>query len=100
MYSYFWIYTRKGEENMSIYRLPYFSKLPDCSALSETGKCTRLTVFKCRGEVCTFKRTHKEEFDSLRCAYQRLANLDSSIQSNIAKKYYDGYMPWNEENPV
>ncbi|NFN87798.1 hypothetical protein FDF31_12480 [Clostridium sporogenes] len=82
---------------MAIYKVPDLSKLSDCIALSESGKCTRLTVYKYFGEKCSFKRTHKEEFNSIQCAYQRLASLNSSVQNYIATKYYGGYMPWNEE---
>ncbi|MCT8977224.1 hypothetical protein N4T77_11480 [Clostridium sp. CX1] len=83
---------------MSICRVRDVVKHPDCIALSKVGRCTRLNIGKCKGEECTFKRTHKEEFNSIQHAYQRLANLDRSIQSHIAKKYYGGYMPWSKEN--
>jgi hypothetical protein len=85
---------------MSIVRPIDLCKLPDCNGLSENGRCTRLTVYYCLGEVCTFKQTHNEQIDSLQCAYQRLASLDSSIQNHIAKRYYGGNMPWNEESPT
>lgn len=69
----------------------------DCSSLSENSKCTWLTVYNCQGEECTFKRTCKEYNDSFQFAHQRLATLDSSTQSHIAKKYYGGSMPWNKK---
>lgn len=72
-------------------------RVPDCSALSENKKCTWLTVYNCQGEECTFKRTCKEDIDSIQCAHQRLSSLDSSTQSHIAKKYYGGSMPWNKK---
>lgn len=82
---------------MSRFRLPSLSRFLDCSALSEKGKCTRLTVLNCQGEKCSFKRTWEGDFDSIQCAHRRLSSLDSSTQSHIAKKYYGGSMPWNEE---
>ncbi len=78
---------------MNIYKVSDLSKLPDCIALSENGRCTRLKVYKCCGEKCSFKRTHKEELNSIQCANQRLASLNDSIQNYIAKKYYEGCMP-------
>jgi hypothetical protein len=82
---------------MSRYRLLDLSAFPDCNALSDNWKCTRLTVSKCQGQECSFKRTSKEDFESIQCAYRRLFSLDSSKQSHIAKKYYRGSMPWVEE---
>jgi hypothetical protein len=82
---------------MSNYRLPDLSKFPDCIGLSERGRCAWLTISDCQGEACTFKRTCKEEFDSIQYAHQRLSSLRSSTQRHIAKKYYGGFMPWNEK---
>lgn len=73
------------------------SGFPDCIALSEYGKCNRLNVFSCQGKTCSFKRTAKEDFDSIKCAYQRLSRLDSLTQIHIANKYYSGSMPWKEK---
>lgn len=73
------------------------ARVLDCSALSENRKCTWLTVYNCQGEECTFKRTCKEDFDSIQCAHQRLSSLNISKQSYIAKKYYGGSMPWNKK---
>jgi hypothetical protein len=83
---------------MSRYRLTDFSRFPDCSGLSDRGKCTWLMISNCQGEACTFKRTCEEDFDSIQYAYQRLSSLSSSTQRHIAEKYYGGSMPWNEEN--
>lgn len=83
---------------MSRYRLPDLNGFPDCSGLSERGKCNWLAISHCQGEECTFKRTCKEDFDSIQYVYRRLSNLSSSTQSYIAKKYYGGSMPWNEED--
>ena len=85
---------------MSINRLTNLSKFPDCSALSEMGKCTRLTVFNCQGEKCSFRQTSEEEYASIQYVYNRLSSLDSSIQGHIAKKYYGGSMPWKEKDPA
>lgn len=79
---------------MSICKLIDFSKFPDCSALNENGRCTRLNVFYCQGEKCSFKRTSEEDKDSIKYAYQRISRLDSHAQSHIAKKYFRGTMPW------
>jgi hypothetical protein len=82
---------------MSIYKLADLSRFPDCSGLSENGKCTRLAFYSCQGEVCTFKRSLEEDIDSLQYAYKLLSSLDIPMQEQIAKKYYGGSMPWNEE---
>ncbi|MBU3142388.1 hypothetical protein [Clostridium sp. CF012] len=82
---------------MARYRLPLLKIFPDCSGLSERGRCIWLTISECQGEECTFKRTCKEDFDSIQYAYQRLSSLSSSTQRHIAEKYYGGFMPWNEE---
>lgn len=82
---------------MSRHRLLDLSKFPDCSGLSENGKCTRIMVSNCQGEKCSFKRTLKEDLDSIQWVNQRLSNLDSSTQKHIAEKYYGGSMPWNGE---
>lgn len=83
---------------MSVYSLPDLSKFPDCSALSLRGTCTRLSLASCQGEGCTFKRSFKEDNDSLQLAYKRISSLDTSTQKQIAKKYYGGLMPWKREN--
>jgi hypothetical protein len=83
---------------MSIYRMQDLSKFPDCCALSERGRCTRLTVYNCQGEQCRFKRTCKEDTESLQYAHNRLSTLDISVQLKIAKKYYGGTMPCNRAN--
>jgi hypothetical protein len=82
---------------MSRYRISDLSMFPDCCALSEHGRCTRLNLYYCQGEGCTFKRTHSEDSNSLQYAHHRLLSLDFSLQMKIAKKYYGGSMPWNEE---
>jgi len=80
--------------NMSKYRPP------DCSALCKNGKCTRLKVFNCQGEECTFKRDRKGDFDSIQCANQRISSLEITTQIYIAQKYYGGSMQWNKEQHV
>lgn len=82
---------------MAIAKVPNLSKFPDCSALSERGRCARLTLNYCQGKFCTFKQSSKEELDSIQSAYQRISSLDISIQTYISEKYYKGTMPWNEE---
>jgi hypothetical protein len=47
--------------------------------------------------VCTFKRSREEDIDSLQYAYKLLSSLEMPMQKQIAKKYYGGSMPWNEE---
>lgn len=76
------------------------SRYPDCSALSERGRCNRLTLSICQGKKCNFRRTEKEDIDSFQYAYQRLLSLDISMQIQIAEKYYGGSMPWNEAKTV
>ena len=74
--------------------LPDLLGMPDCSSLSDNGKCTRLNVTKCRGENCPFKKSCEEENDSKERAYQRIMSLERSMQIHIAKKYFEGTMPW------
>lgn len=81
---------------MSLSRVPSAYDFLDCSALSERGRCARLTLYTCQGEGCTFRRNHEEDIESLKNAYKRLASLSSYMQIYIAKKYYGGAMPWNE----
>jgi hypothetical protein len=81
---------------MASYNFPDLSGFPDCIALTERGKCTRLRVPNCLGHVCTFKRSSEEDRDSIQYANQRLSSLDASIQKRIARKYYGGSMPWRK----
>lgn len=83
---------------MAKYKFPDLTGFPDCMALSDNGKCSRLTVSTCLGQVCTIKQTHKEYMDSVQFANHRLSRLDSSIQKHIADKYYRGNMPWTKTN--
>lgn len=85
---------------MSISRVPGANDFLDCSALSERGRCARLTLYTCQGEGCTFRRNHEEDVESLNNAYRRLAGLSSTEQIYIAKKYYGGAMPWSEVKNV
>jgi len=83
---------------MSKYKLLDLKRFPDCCGLSERGRCLWLTIYECQGEMCTFKRTCKEESDSIQYSHKRLSSLSTSAQRYIAKKYYGGCMPWNEED--
>lgn len=74
--------------------------LPDCIALSDYGRCNRLNVFYCQGDKCPFKRSQKEDIDSIKYSYQRLSTLDSLTQNYIAEKYFNGSMPWKEKKSV
>lgn len=76
------------------------SVFPDCSGLSDNGRCIRLNVTRCQGEKCSFKRTHEDEDYSIKRSYQRLLSLDKSQQAYIAHKYFDGCMPWDERESV
>lgn len=74
--------------------LPDLSEFPDCSGLTDNGRCIRLNVVNCQGENCSFKRTKKEDINSIKRAYQLLSSLDRLEQIHIAKKYFNGYVPW------
>lgn len=52
------------------------SRYSDCSDLSERGGCTRLTLSICQGEKYRFKRTEKEDIDSVQYVHQRLSSID------------------------
>ncbi|HBN85964.1 MAG TPA: hypothetical protein DDZ89_19225 [Clostridiales bacterium] len=74
--------------------LPDLLSMPDCSSLSDNGKCKRLNVTKCRGEKCPFKKSNEEENVSRERSFLRIMSLDKSKQIHIAKKYFSGNMPW------
>lgn len=82
---------------MSVYS-PASIKFPNCCALTEKGRCTRLTFYYCQGEKCTFKKSLNQELSSIQYSYQRLSNLDIAKQIYISKKYYHGFMPWNKKS--
>lgn len=69
-------------------------ELPDCSGLSENGKCSWLNVEACTGEGCPyFKRGN-----SMLEVWERLNSLDEKMQEHIAEKYYGGVRPWAPRN--
>lgn len=74
-----------------------FCALPDCSYLSAKGKCDKLDVPKCLGEACPFVRIAGGGAQEEERWRGRLRSLDETKQAAIAKKYYGGSMPWNEE---
>lgn len=80
---------------MAISRLD-LSNFPDCSALSNFGKCGWLRVSKCMGIKCPFSKSTEENEQSLENTYRRLSTLDAETQKRISDKYYDGGMPWKE----
>lgn len=68
--------------------------MPDCVALSDLKKCSRLTSLECDKNNCPFMQNIDEETTSIKNAYERISNLDDNTQSHISKKYYNGNMPW------
>ena len=74
-----------------------FCALPDCSYLSMKGKCGRLDVPECLGKACPFVRIAGDGAQDEERWRRRLKSLDETKQAAIAKKYYGGSMPWNEE---
>lgn len=70
--------------------------MPDCVALSDLKKCSRLTTLECDKKMCPFKQDIDEETASIQHAYERISNLDDTAQRRIAKKYYKGNMPWKK----
>jgi hypothetical protein len=85
---------------MSISKVPSLHDFMDCSALSEKGRCARLTLRICQGEGCNFRQSKEEDNESLKNAYKRLSSLSSSMQVYIAKRYYGGLMPWFEAKNI
>ncbi|NLP28760.1 MAG: hypothetical protein GX370_08400 [Clostridia bacterium] len=77
------------------YKEQDLGKFPDCCALTDTGRCSWLTLANCRGSQCMIRRTPEENNKSLQHVNERLLSLDISTQIHIAKKYYGGSMPWN-----
>ena len=74
-----------------------FCDLPDCSCLSMRGICSKLNVPKCLGEKCPFVQISGDCTQADERWRSRLRSLDETKQAAIAKKYYGGDMPWNEE---
>ena len=70
--------------------------MPDCVALSDLKKCSRLITLECDKNMCPFKQNFDEETESLLNAYDRISNLDDNTQTRIAKRYYQGKMPWKK----
>ena len=64
--------------------------LPDCGALTESGKCKCLDVPACMGKGCP--SYHKK--DSREKVFERLRSLDEEKQEHISQKYYFGTRPW------
>jgi hypothetical protein len=65
-----------------------------CISCNKYNRCGTLTVGKCVGESCSFARSKEQAKDSKKRTFERLASLDKDKQLHIAKKYYDGKMPW------
>lgn len=68
--------------------------MPDCVALSDLKKCSRLTTLECDKSMCPFKQSTDEKNASIQSAYDRISNLDDNTQTRISKKYFKGNMPW------
>ena len=66
--------------------------MPDCTGLSENGRCTRLGLSACKGQGCS----HYTSRSSCEKAEKRLRELDDETQRHIAAKYYNGKRPWLE----
>lgn len=69
--------------------------MPDCIALSDTGNCKWLRISKCQGTKCSFKKSEQDMLKSLQQWKIRLASLEISEQTRIAKKYYSGKIIWD-----
>lgn len=80
---------------MAIRKFQDLTDFPDCTALSEHGKCAWLLVPVCLGENCPFKRSYQENIKAIEHSFRRISSLDNVSQSCIAKKYYSGSTPWN-----
>lgn len=68
--------------------------LPDCIYLSEKGKCLHLKNDKCGGFSCSFLTTRNSVAAKESLWAERLCSLSEERQKTIAKKYYNGAMPW------
>lgn len=68
---------------------------PDCSMLTERGRCTCLSLPRCRGPKCPFQKSARSLQGVLSQTYRRLSALDEATQAHIAEKYYGGKRPWN-----
>lgn len=77
-------------------------KLPDCVALTETGRCRQLETKQCVGENCPFLKNRQSCHEQEVRVYKRLASLDEETQQRISVKYYHGTRPWQprKENAV
>lgn len=71
---------------------------PDCIHLNENCKCSILEVDGCIGESCSFYKSNFEERSAEINTMKRLSSLDKDKQKQIASTYYDGKMPWKNNN--
>lgn len=70
--------------------------LPDCVYLSEKGACVYLKERECEGFSCRFLKTKKDGARNESRWAERICSLPEKEQIKIAKKYYNGKMPWKE----
>jgi hypothetical protein len=73
-------------------------KLPNCTELTETGRCKLFNTYVCKGDFCRFKKTFEDQKSIDNKTYQRLASLSELQQTYISNKYYSGKKPWTCKN--
>lgn len=75
-----------------------------CFAINKKGQCKALDTDKRYGKkclcvgyfACNFYRTVSEQIASRESANARLRSLPAERQMEIAEKYHNKYMPWND----
>lgn len=69
----------------------------DCVFAAPKNKCAILSVSKCLGNKCTFRKSSAEISSSDSGWKDHLNSMDSAKQSKIASEYYGGKMPWKDK---
>lgn len=66
----------------------------ECIWLADDAICELMKSCRCRGGTCSFRKTAAQSKQSDRKWRSRMSSLPDEQQSEIAKKYYGGNMPW------
>lgn len=68
--------------------------LPQCIYLSENCKCSILSVRKCRGNECPFRRSELDYKNSQQQWRDHLNAISIEQQNKISREYYGGKKLW------
>lgn len=71
-----------------------------CFALKMNSRCCILLDSSQCGEKCSFYKTAEQYKNNLQLANARLVALDTTTQTYIADKYFQGIKPWLRKEAV